>query len=309
MTDLTRAGFLRLAATSAAALAFGSSAHGQTPGDFKMETRPIPKTGEPLPAIGCGTWRTFDVGGSAPEIARRADVLRALFAAGGKVIDSSPMYGSSEAVVGKALARIDDGRAQAFVATKVWTSGHAAGIRQMETSLNRMGADPIDLMQIHNLVDWRTHLETLRDWKAAGRVRYIGITHYHDGAFDDLAAVLKSVPMDFVQFNYALDDTAAEKTLLPLAADTGVAVLVNRPFGGGGLLRRIGANPLPGWAADIRATSWAQVLLKFILANPAVSCAIPGTGTPAHMAENARAANGLYPDAALRRRMVAELVG
>lgn len=307
MTDLTRAQFLRLGA-AATALACGLPARAQTPGDFRMQTRPIPKTGETLPAIGCGTWRTFDVGESAPEIAVRAEVLRTLFDAGGKVIDSSPMYGSSETVVGKALARIH-GRARAFVATKVWTSGREAGIRQMEESLSRLGADPIDLMQIHNLLDWRTQLATLREWKAAGRVRYVGVTHYHDGAFDDLAAVLKSEELDFVQFNYALDDRAAEEMLLPLAADRGVAVLINRPFGGGGLLRRMSAKPLPSWAAEIGATSWAQVLLKFILAHPAVTCPIPGTGTPAHMADNARAADGRYPDAALRRRMIAELDG
>jgi aryl-alcohol dehydrogenase-like predicted oxidoreductase len=308
MTDLTRAEFLRLGMASAAALACGVPARAQTPGDFAMETRPIPKTGEALPAIGCGTWRTFDVDGSDPEIAERAEVLRTLIDAGGKVIDSSPMYGSSETVVGKALGRIG-GRTRAFVATKVWTSGRAAGIRQMEESLDKLGADPIDLMQIHNLLDWRTQLATLRDWKAAGRVRYVGVTHYHDGAFDDLAAVLKAEEMDFVQFNYALDDRAAEAMLLPLAADRGVAVLINRPFGGGGLLRRVGSRPLPGWAAEIGAASWAQALLKFILANPAVSCAIPGAGSVRHMADNVRAADGRYPDAALRRRMIAEVLG
>ena len=308
MTDLTRADFLRLAGASAAVLAFGTPARAQTQGDFTMETRPIPKTGEALPAIGCGTWRTFDVGNSTAEIAERAEVLRTLFDAGGKVIDSSPMYGSSEAVVGKALARID-GRARAFVATKVWTSGREAGLRQMEASLDKLGADPIDLMQIHNLLDWRTQLATLRDWKAAGRVRYIGITHYHDGAFNDLAAVLNAEDVDFVQFNYALDDRAAEEMLLPLAADKGVAVLVNRPFGGGRLLRRMSAKPLPGWAAEIGATSWAQVLLKFLLAHPAVTCPIPGTGSVRHMADNVRAADGRYPDASLRRRMITEVAG
>lgn len=307
MTELTRAAFLRLGVASAAAFACGGPVRAQTPRGLAMETRPIPKTGEALPVIGCGTWRTFDVGDDAPGIAERALVLRTLFDAGGKVIDSSPMYGTSEAVVGRALGRID-GRGKAFVATKVWTSGRAAGLRQMEDSLAKLGADPIDLMQIHNLLDWRTQLATLRDWKAAGRIRYIGVTHYHDGAFDDLAAVLNAEAIDFVQFNYALDDRAAEQMLLPLAAERGVAVLINRPFGGGGLLRRIGERPLPGWAAEIGATSWAQVLLKFILAHPAVGCAIPGTGSVRHMADNVQAGDGRYPDAALRRRMIAEVL-
>lgn len=308
MTDLTRADFLRLGIASAAAIGLGTVARAQSQGGFTMQTRPIPKTGEALPMIGCGTWRTFDVGNSAPEIAERAEVLKTLFAAGGKVIDSSPMYGSSEAVVGRALGLVD-GRGKAFVATKVWTSGRDAGLRQMEDSLEKLRADPIDLMQIHNLVDWRTQLATLRDWKARGRTRYIGITHYHDGAFDELAAVLKTEEMDFVQFNYALDDRAAEEMLLLLAADTGVAVLINRPFGGGGLLRRVASRPLPGWAAELGATSWAQALLKFILAHPAVGCAIPGTGNARHMADNVHAADGHYPDAALRRRMIAEVLG
>lgn len=303
---LGRAAFLRLGAGAAAALAFGSTAGAQTQGGTRMDTRPIPKTGEPLPVIGCGTWRTFDIDPQGPELPERVAVLQALFDAGGTVIDSSPMYGRSEAAVGVALTHLGPANA-AFVATKVWTQGKAAGIRQMEESLDKLRTHPIDLMQIHNLVDWRTHLATLREWKASGRVRHIGVTHYHDGAFDDLAAVIRSEALDFVQFNYALDDRAAEEVLLPLAADTGTAVLINRPFGGGGLLRRQGDRPLPAWAAEIGATSWAQVLLKFILAHPAVTCAIPGTSRPRHMADNASAGKGAYPDAALRQRMIAEI--
>lgn len=302
MTDLTRAQFLSLGL--AAALFGAGGARAET--EFRMQARPIPKTGEALPVIGCGTWQTFDVGASAPGRAERAEVLRTLFAAGGRAIDSSPMYGTSEEVAGAAVAVLG-ARSQAFLATKVWTSGRDAGIAQMEESLRRFRTDTLDLMQIHNLLDWRTHLPTLRAWKAEGKIRYLGVTHYHAGAYDDLAAAIEAAEPDFVQFNYALDDRAAERMLLPLAAERGVAVLVNRPFGGGGLLRRLSSRPLPGWAAEIGATSWAQVLLKFILAHPAVTCVIPGTGSARHMADNVRAGDGNTPDAALVRRMIAEV--
>lgn len=302
MIDITRSQFLRL---GLAAAAFGAGGARAQEG-FRMRTRPVPKSGEALPVIGCGTWQTFDVGAAAPERAERAEVLRTLFAAGGRVIDSSPMYGSSEEVVGAALARLD-ARPSAFLATKIWTSGRAAGLAQMEDSLRLFGADAIDLMQIHNLLDWRTHMPTLRAWKADGKIRYLGVTHYHAGAYDDLAAVIRAEDPDFVQFNYALDDREAERMLLPLAADRGVAVLINRPFGGGGLLRRLMRRPLPEWAAEIGAESWAQALLKFVLAHPAVTCAIPGTGSARHMADNARAGDGRYPDAELRKRMIAEV--
>jgi aryl-alcohol dehydrogenase-like predicted oxidoreductase len=234
-------------------------------------------------------------------------VLRILFDAGGTVIDSSPMYGSSERVAGDLLAEMG-ARERAFVATKVWTNGRAAGVTQMRNSMVLLHADPIDLMQVHNLVDWRTHLATLRDWKREGRVRYIGVTHYTASAYRELEAVLRAEPLDFVQLNYALDDRAAEERLLPLAAERGVAVIVNQPFGGGGLLARLSRQPLPSWAAEIGCASWAQLLLKFVLAHPAVTCAIPGTGRPEHMTDNVRAAFGDYPDAALRARMIA-LVG
>lgn len=302
MTPLTRAEFLRMAVAAAALGAGGAAAQE----GFRMRTRPIPKTGEALPVVGCGTWQTFDVGASEPDRAQRAAVLETLFAAGGSVIDSSPMYGSSEDVAGWAVERLG-ARRRAFLATKVWTTGRAAGVAQMEDSLRLFRTDAVDLMQIHNLLDWRAHLPTLRAWKAAGKIRYLGVTHYHAGAYDDLAAVIRAEEIDFVQFNYALDDRAAERMLLPLAADRGVAVLVNRPFGGGGLLRRLASCPLPGWAAEIGATSWAQALLKYVLAHPAVTCVIPGTGQPGHMADNARAGDGTYPDAALRTRMIAEV--
>ncbi|WP_404935549.1 aldo/keto reductase [Paraburkholderia sp. DHOC27] len=271
-----------------------------------MHKRPIPATGELLPVVGCGTWRTFDVGDDAAAQARLADVLTVLFNAGGSVIDSSPMYGSSEAVAGTLLTRLDAHR-KAFVATKVWTEGRAAGIAQMEESMRRFQQPRIDLMQIHNLLDWRTQLATLRAWKADGRIRYLGITHYTSGAFDEVEAVMRSERLDFVQIDYSADDRAAEERILPLAAERRIGVIVNQPFGGGSLLRGLLNRPLPQWAAEIGCTSWAQVLLKFVLAHPAVTCVIPGTGRPEYMIDNVHAGVGVYPDAALRKQIVAAI--
>jgi diketogulonate reductase-like aldo/keto reductase len=269
-----------------------------------MEQRAIPSTGELLPIVGCGTWRGFDVGPDAR--APLLEVVNALFAAGGCVIDSSPMYGAAEAAVGDVLARarLDS---QPFLATKVWTRGREAGIAQMRRSAELLRTEVIDLMQVHNLLDWRTHLATLREWKAEGRVRYLGVTHYTPGAFDELEAVMRAEPLDFVQLNYALDERDAEARLLPLAAERGIAVLVNRPFGGGDLLRRLTRQPLPGWAADIDCSSWAQILLKFVLSHPAATCVIPGTGRADHMRDNALAGAGRLPDAALRARIAAAI--
>lgn len=300
-----------LAATSLTTAApFGRAATMPALGARLMDTRPIPSSGEALPVIGCGTWRGFDVETASPAGQELAGVVAALFEAGGRVIDSSPMYGRAEAVVGELLAGSDAGQ-HAFVATKVWTRGRAAGIAQMEASLRLLGRQRIDLMQVHNLVDVDTQLTTLAGWKAGGRVRHVGVTHYHAGAFGELEAVLRSRsaerPIDVVQLNYAADDREAGRRLLPLAADLGIAVLVNRPFGGGGLLGRLRDRPLPAWAAEIGCDSWAQVLLKFVLAEPAVTCAIPGTGRAAHMRDNARAGYGPYPDADLRRRIIAAI--
>lgn len=309
---MTRAEFLKLAMAAAVGFGFGGMAHGKNaaatdtgkgkPGSQRMYTRPIPSTGEPLPIIGCGTWQTFDVGPTREERAPLLEVLRVLFAAGGTVIDSSPMYGRSEQVVGDLLNELQ-GQDKAFVATKVWTSGREDGIQQMRRSMQLLQDDRIELMQIHNLVDWRTHLKTLRAWKVEGRIRYLGITHYTAGAFDELEAIMRAEKLDFVQLNYSLDDRAAEKRLLPLAADRGIAVLVNQPFGGGGLLRRLASAPLPPWASEIGCESWAQVLLKYIVGHPAVTCAIPGTSRPAHMADNCRAGMGILPDEAMRKHM------
>ena len=271
-----------------------------------MNTRPIPSTQEALPVIGCGTWLGFDRRPGSAEYQALAGVLDALFAAGGKLIDSSPMYGRAEQTTGELLAASKQ-RGQPFLATKVWTSGREAGIAQMEQSFARLRTGLIDLMQVHNLVDWRTHLATLRDWKAAGRVRYVGVTHYTSSAYDQLAAVMAGERLDAVQLNYSIDDRAAEQRLLPLAADRGMAVLVNMPFGGGGLLRRMSSRPLPGWAAEIGAVSWPQLLLKFVLSHPAVTCVIPGTSNPAHMADNAAAGAGPLPAPAFWRGRLADI--
>ncbi|MGE5115394.1 MAG: aldo/keto reductase, partial [Betaproteobacteria bacterium] len=238
-----------------------------------MIRRPIPSSAEPLPVIGCGTWQTFDVGADADAQARLAQVLQVLFDAGGSVIDSSPMYGSSEQVVGDVLASMH-ARERAFLATKVWTHGRREGIEQMERSLARLRSGRIELMQVHNLVDWKTQLATLAAWKREGRVRYVGVTHYTPSAYPELEQVLRRQPLDFVQLDYAADDRAVETTLLPLAAERGVAVIVNRPFGGGGLLRSLLARPLPAWAGEIGCTTWAQLLLKFVLGHSAVTCVI-----------------------------------
>jgi aryl-alcohol dehydrogenase-like predicted oxidoreductase len=259
-----------------------------------MHTRPIPSSGAMLPVIGCGTWLGFDVAASPAEKPQRGEVLAELFEAGGTVIDSSPMYGSAEQVIGE-LLQAGGAREKSFVATKVWTSGRQAGIDQMERSMALLCTQRIDLMQVHNLVDWRTHLATLREWKAQGRVSYIGVTHYMEAGYAEMEEIMKSEPLDFVQFNYSVAARRAEQRLLPLAAERGIAVLVNLPFGGGKVLRALAQRPLPAWAGDIGCSTWNQVLLKFVLSQPAVTCAIPGTSKPQHMRDNAMAGTGELP--------------
>ena len=253
--------------------------------------RPIPSTGELLPVVGCGTYRGFDVDDGSKEYSRLGGVLGSLLDVKGSMIDSSPMYGRAEDVTGALLQRLGR-QSDAFLATKVWTTGKASGITQMERSLKLLRTDHVDLMQVHNLVDMRTHLDTLAGWKAEGRTRYVGVTHYHSGAYRELEQALRGEQLDFVQLNYSLDDRAAEERLLPLAIQKGIAVIVNVPFGGGGLLKRLAREPLPDFAEMIGYRNWSQLLLKFVLGHPAVTCAIPGTGNPAHMAENMAAANG-----------------
>jgi diketogulonate reductase-like aldo/keto reductase len=269
--------------------------------------RPIPSSRETLPAVGLGTWRAFDVGASAVERAPLEAVLRRLVELGGRVVDSSPMYGTAESVVGDLATKlkITD---TLFLATKVWTSGQRAGVEQIEQSLRRLRTRRLDLMQIHNLLDWRTHLRTLREWKEAGRIRYLGVTHYTASGYDELERVLSDETLDFVQINYSLGEREAERRILPLAQDRRVAVIVNRPFLDGALFREVRGRALPPWAAELGCESWAQFFLKWILAHPAVTCVIPGTSRPEHVADNMKAGVGILPDSATRERMSA-LVG
>jgi diketogulonate reductase-like aldo/keto reductase len=267
-----------------------------------MLTRPIPSTKEPLPVVGLGTWQTFDVGADRAALDQRKEVLRILFEAGGRVVDSSPMYGRAEEVVGTLLAEMG-ARDKAFLATKVWTSGEAAGSKQMQASAAKLRAPTIDLMQIHNLVDWRTHLRTLRAWKEQKKFRYIGITHYTDPALDELAAIIRAEPIAFVQFGYSIASRAAEPRLLPLCGERGVAVIVNQPFDSGALFGQVRGKALPDWAAEVDCASWSQFFLKFILGHPVVTCVIPGTARSDHARDNFAAGTGRLPDAAQRRRM------
>jgi aryl-alcohol dehydrogenase-like predicted oxidoreductase len=272
-----------------------------------MLTRTIPSTGEPVPAVGLGTWRTFDV---APDEGARAplrEVLRRFFAAGARLIDSSPMYGRAEENVGD-LLRGTPWSARAFVATKVWTSGREAGVAQMAQSEQRMGGR-VDLMQIHNLLDWQTHLPVLREWKAAGRLRYVGVTHYALSAFEELERIVRTEKVDFVQLPYSVGVREAERRLLPAARDAGTAVLVMRPFEGGSLFHQARSRPLPPLARELGASSWAQLFLKFILAHPAVTTVIPATADPEHMADDLAAGSGPLPDEAARRKLVRLLEG
>jgi aryl-alcohol dehydrogenase-like predicted oxidoreductase len=264
--------------------------------------KPIPRTGEMLPAVGLGTWQTFDV--DAPASAREPlkQVLRDFVRLGGSVVDSSPMYGRSESVMGELAAELGVHK-QLFLATKVWTSGRDAGIRQMEESFKQLRVKRMDLLQVHNLVDYRTHLATLRAWKEQGKVRCIGVTHYTAGAYDQLARVLAAEDLDFVQFNYSLAEREAEQRLLPLAAERRLAVLINRPFAAGSLFRHVRGKPLPAWSKEIDCATWAQFFLKFVISHPAVTCAIPATAKPAHLDDNMRSASGVIPDTKMRNQM------
>lgn len=275
-------------------------------GAVGLKTRRSKTVMEDLPLIGLGTWQTFDVGTSAAERKPLEEVLSLFVQLGGRVVDSSPMYGRSEEVLGDIAVKTGV-RDKLFVATKVWTSGRVAGIRQMEESERKLRG-PVDLMQVHNLVDVDTHLKTLKEWKAKKRIRYIGITHYTSSAYGDLAAVLRRGGIDFVQLNYSLAEREAERSLLPLAQELGVAVLVNRPFGAGSLFRDTRGKAVPDFAKEIGCTSWAELFLKFVVSHPAVTCAIPATSKPEHLRQNMRAGTGPMPDAAMRKR-IADAVG
>ncbi|MGE0736027.1 MAG: aldo/keto reductase [Alphaproteobacteria bacterium] len=261
-----------------------------------MHTRTIPSSGQAIPVIGLGTYPMFDVTLGAANRAPLETVMRTLFEAGGRLVDSSPMYGKSEQVCGQLLDE-NRWRDTCFVATKVWTTGEARGQAEMRNSLKHFRRDSLDLMQIHNLSDWRTQLNSARALQAKGVFRYVGITHYTSSAFDDVESVLRAEQLDFLQINYSVAEPEAARTLLPLCQERGIAVLINRPLGKGAPLRKARSKPLPPVAAELGCTSWAQLLLKFVVGHPAVTCAIPATGNPDHMADNVKAGMGVLPDA------------
>jgi diketogulonate reductase-like aldo/keto reductase len=271
-----------------------------------MLTHAILSSSEKLPVIGLGTWQAFDVDLTSDNRRQLGDVLSLFVKLGGRVVDTSPMYGRAEDVIGE-LATALGIQDKIFLATKVWTRGKENGIKSMERSMALLRAKRIDLMQVHNLVDVQTQLATLREWKAQGRIRYLGVTHYEAGAFADVERIMRSEKLDFVQINYSLMEPEAQERVLPLAQERGIAVIVNRPFGGGDLFGRTRAKPLPDWAAEFDCRSWAQFFLKWIVANSAVTCAIPATNKPRHLEDNMMAGIGQLPDAKMRQRMV-ELV-
>jgi diketogulonate reductase-like aldo/keto reductase len=256
-----------------------------------------------LPAIGLGTWQTFDVGNDSTARAPLKEVLKTLVAKGGTVVDSSPMYGTSEDVTGDLSTELGL-NTRLFIATKVWTTGKENGIAQMNRSFAKLQRKKIDLMQIHNLTDWQTHLATLRAWKEEGRIRYLGITHYTESAYTAIENIIKNNAVDFLQINYSMLRRTAEERLFPLAQEKNVAVIINQPFEEGELFQRVKGKALPEWAAEFDCQSWGQFFLKFILAHSAVTCVIPGTSKPHHMADNMGAAFGKLPDENQRRQMM-----
>lgn len=266
--------------------------------------KPIPATGELLPTVGLGSWQSFDVApGDSAGRKTSADILRGFFSLGGSLVDSSPMYGNAQGVIGQALREIGNVPGL-FSATKVWTSGRDAGIRQMEEALQLWGVEHFDLLQVHNLVDWQTHLEWLAKWKEEGLVRYTGITTSHGSRHSEVADLLRNQPFDFVQLTYSMSSRQAERQLLPLAQDQGKAVIVNRAFEGGSLFRKVSGKSLPDFAADIDCESWAQFFLKFVISHPAVTCVIPATSRMRHLEDNMAAMRGRLPDADQRREMI-----
>ena len=283
------------------------ASHGQANSESSaMLARVIPSSGEKLPVIGLGTWKAFDIDLSADNRRQLADVVSLFIKLGGRVIDSSPMYGRAEEVIGD-LTSAPGIREKLFLATKVWTRGKQSGIQSIERSMSLLHTNRIDLMQVHNLVDVDTQLATLQDWKQQGRIRYTGITHYESGALSEVEKLMRNQKFDFLQINYSLMESEAEQRILPLAHERGVAVIANRPFGSGDLFAKVRSKPLPEWAAEFDCRSWAQFFLKWIVANPVITCAIPATDKPHHLEDNMQGGIGRLPDAKLRRRM-AELV-
>ena len=299
LSNLDRRAVLAAFAASAAAIGLPSVARTQAGAPI---TRKIPSSGEAIPAVGLGTWITFNVGNDSVARDACAQVMRVFFAAGGRMIDSSPMYGSSQEVIGYGLRKL--GKPDPlFSADKVWISSGARGPAQIETSRRRWDVPRFDLLQIHNLLSWEEHLATLVRMKAEGRVRYVGITTSEGRRHRDIERIMAREPIDFVQVTYNVLDREVERRILPLARERGLAVIVNRPFREGALIRQVERSPLPAWAAEIGCRSWAQFLLKFIIAHPDVTCAIPATGNVAHVQENMSVARGMLPDAAMRARM------
>jgi diketogulonate reductase-like aldo/keto reductase len=263
----------------------------------------IPRSGEKITPVGVGTWQTFDAGSSDGELEPLRGVLKTLIEKSGTVIDSSPMYGRSQQVVGTLSTEMDL-NSKLFIATKVWTSGEQEGIEQMNRSMGLLKRSKIDLMQVHNLVDWRTHLKTLKNWKDQGKIRYIGITHYLESAYNEVERIMKGEAIDFLQINYSLTSRTAAERLFPLAQERRMGVIINQPFEEGALFRSIKGKPLPAWASEFDCNSWAQFFLKFIIAEPAVTCVIPGTSQPHHMLDNMGAAYGKLPNEKQRSEMI-----
>ena len=301
-----RASLTRLAVLSAGVAAGSLPLRSQAAIDTAPVTRAIPSSGEAIPVVGLGSWITFNVGQDAAGLAASTAVIRAFLAGGGRMIDSSPMYGSAQDTIGHALKAL--GRPKSlWSADKVWDGDLARGTAQMTTSRQRWGVDRFDLMQVHNLLGWEAHLPRLFEMKAAGRLRYVGISTSHGRRHGDVAQIMSSQPLDFVQLTYNLVDREVEQRLLPLARERGIAVIVNRPFRQGDLPQQLARHPLPGWAGELGCTDWAQVALKFVISHPAVTCAIPATTRVDHVRQNLAAGGGVMPDAALRARMAREV--
>ncbi|MDH3635497.1 MAG: aldo/keto reductase [Gammaproteobacteria bacterium] len=300
-SSFTRRHFLK--STGAASLLYALAPSYLSAAKSTVIKKTIPSTGERLSVIGLGTSRTFDVESTTAAHSQLLDVMQAFFDNGGQLIDSSPMYGSAEAVTGALLSQVNN-KQNLFTATKVWTYGKREGINQMERSLQRMGVDKIDLMQIHNLRDWKTHIDTLVEWKALGKIRYIGITTSHGRSHNELEQILQQLPLDFVQFSYNILDREVEQRLLPIASERGIATLINRPYQRGALFRKVRGEPLPDWVSEFDCASWGQFFLKFIAAHPAVTCIIPATSKLKHMVDNMAAGFGRLPDEPTRRRMI-----